>query len=359
MTALKIGATIGIIGGGQLARMMAMAAARLGFKTIVLEPQKDCPASQTANQQITAAYDDQDALNQLIALCDTITYEFENIPARVMDHLAEKSIVNPPPIALEISQDRFLEKKFFNESGIKTAPWHLVDDRQSLIAGLAQIGGKGILKTRSLGYDGKGQIRLDHPDEQAIEQALTTIGKVPTLLEGFVEFTKEISVIAARSQNGQVVFYDCPENVHKNGILSTSTVPAMVSDATIKAAQDATQTVLHALNYVGIIGVEFFVLQDGSIIANEFAPRVHNSGHWTEAACLISQFEMHIRAVAGLPLASAQRHSDCVMQNLIGDDILQLPEILQEPQTYVHLYGKAETRIGRKMGHVTRLKIKN
>ncbi|MHC5305879.1 5-(carboxyamino)imidazole ribonucleotide synthase [Bartonella sp. LJL80] len=355
MKRLEPGATIGIIGGGQLARMMAMAAARLGFKTVILEPQVDCPAAQTANRHIVAAYDDNEALDALAKACDVITYEFENVPAAAMDRLAEKATIHPQPAALEISQDRFLEKKFLNESGIETAPWHLVDDRPSLIAGLAAIGGKGILKTRRLGYDGKGQIRLDQPDEAGIDQALSEIGDVPAILEGFVDFTKEISVIAARNQQKQVIFYDCPENVHRDGILRSSTVPASIDVNTSKAAQKAAEIVLHELDYVGVIGMEFFVLADGSIIANEFAPRVHNSGHWTEAACLISQFEQHIRAVSGLPLADAKRHSNCVMENLIGDDVDRLTDLLREPQTLIHLYGKSDVRPGRKMGHATRL----
>lgn len=347
--------TIGFIGGGQLARMMAITAARLGFHTIVLEPTPNCPASQTANRQIVANYDDKEALDELAKSSNVITYEFENVPAAALDRLAKKALVLPRPDALEVSQDRFTEKKFLNESKIKTAPWYLVDNRQMLIAGLANVGGKGILKSRRFGYDGKGQVRLDNPTEDAIDQALADLGNAPAILEGFVPFTKEISVIAARDYSGHVVFYDCPENVHRNGILRTSTVPAAISEATSHAAKEATETILHELDYIGVIGVEFFVLEDGSVIANELAPRVHNSGHWTEAACLVSQFEQHIRAIASLPLGSTKRHSNCVMENLIGDDINRLPELLTEPQTFIELYGKAEVRRGRKMGHIIRL----
>lgn len=355
MKRLEPGNTIGFIGGGQLARMMAIAAARLGFHTIVLEPTPNCPASQTANRQIVANYDDEKALDELARTSDVITYEFENVPAAALDRLAKKALILPRPNALEVSQDRFTEKKFLNESGIKTAPWYLVDNRQMLIAGLANIGGKGILKSRRMGYDGKGQVRLDSPTENAIDQALADLGNAPAILEGFVPFTKEISVIAARDYDGHVVFYDCPENVHRNGILRTSTVPAAISEATGIAAKKATETILHELDYIGVIGVEFFVLEDGSVIANELAPRVHNSGHWTEVACLVSQFEQHIRAIAGLPLGSTKRHSNCVMENLIGNDISHLPELLAEPQTFIDLYGKAEVRSGRKMGHIIRL----
>lgn len=355
MLHLEPGDTIGLIGGGQLARMLAIAASRLGFHTIVLEPQPDCPASQTANEQIVAAYDDIMALDKLAKRCRVVTYEFENVPAQALDRLAQKTVISPQPAALEISQDRFTEKKFLNDSGIKTAPWHLVDDRQTLIAGLGDVGGKGILKTRRLGYDGKGQVKLEDPTEQQIDEALDNIKHAPAILEGFVSFTKEISVIAARNYDGEVAFYDCPENVHRNGILRTSTVPANISQYTSEAAKHATKVILHELNYVGVIAVEFFVLEDGSVIANELAPRVHNSGHWTEAACLISQFEQHIRAIAGLPLGSPNRHSDCVMENLIGRDLMQLPELLNQPDTLIHLYGKAEVRDGRKMGHYTKL----
>lgn len=355
MKRLEPGNTIGLIGGGQLARMMAIAAARLGFHTIVLEPTVDCPAAQTANKQIVANYDDEDALDELAALSDVITYEFENVPANAVERLVKKSVVLPQPAALEFSQDRFTEKQFLNKNGIKTAPWSLVDDRQTLIAGLARVGGKGILKTRRLGYDGKGQVRLISPGEEEIDQALTDIGNAPAIVEGLVPFVKEISVIAARDYEGHVAFYDCPENVHRDGILRTSTIPASIDETTIMAAKTATKTILHELNYIGVIGVEFFVLKDGSVIANELAPRVHNSGHWTEAACLVSQFEQHIRAIAGLPLGPTKRHSNCIMENLIGDDIKRLPEFLAEPQTFIDLYGKAEIRKGRKMGHIVRL----
>lgn len=352
---LSAGSTIGIIGGGQLGRMLAMAAARLGYRTVVLEPQMDCPAAQTANQQIVAAYDDPAGLAQLAELCDVITYEFENVPVSTADRLAEKSRVLPPPLALEISQDRFNEKQFLNDSGIATAAWALVDDQESLIAGLAAVGQRGILKTRRLGYDGKGQVRLQSMNEDAAHQALETIRNAPAIIEGFVDFEREVSVIAARDIAGNVAIFDIAENVHKDGILDTSTVPAAISDRTAELARSAAEKLLHALDYVGVLGLEFFLLKDGTLLANEFAPRVHNSGHWTEAACAISQFEQHIRAIAGLPLGDTLRHSDCVMENLIGDDIEKVPAILRESNAVLHLYGKSEARPGRKMGHVTRI----
>ncbi|MBA8820788.1 5-(carboxyamino)imidazole ribonucleotide synthase [Ochrobactrum sp. P6BS-III] len=355
-SALQSGATIGIIGGGQLGRMLAMAAARLGFQTVILEPQADCPAAQVANRQIVAAYDDPKALAELAAASDVITYEFENVPVSAADKLAETAIVLPPPAALEISQDRFNEKQFLNESGIETAPWRLVDDEETLIAALGALGERGILKTRRLGYDGKGQVRLTSLDETAAHDALVAINNAPAILEGFVDFEREVSVIAARDRSGNVAIYDIAENVHKDGILSTSTVPAHITAQTADAARQAAEKLLHALDYVGVLGLEFFVLKDGSLLANEFAPRVHNSGHWTEAACAISQFEQHIRAVAGLPLGNTDRHSDCVMENLIGNDVDKVPAILLEPNAVLHLYGKKEAREGRKMGHVTHIK---
>ncbi|MBN9045655.1 MAG: 5-(carboxyamino)imidazole ribonucleotide synthase [Rhizobiales bacterium] len=355
LTPLKPGSAIGIIGGGQLGRMLAMAAARLGYETVILEPQAGCPAAQTANRQIVAAYDDPNALAELAAACDVITYEFENVPVSAADRLAQTALVLPPPAALEISQDRFAEKKFLNESDIETAPWHPVNDEETLVAALGALGQRGILKTRRLGYDGKGQVRLDAPDENAIRAALAAINHAPAILEGFVDFAREVSVIAARDRADNVALFDIAENVHRDGILSTSTVPAAVFPQTAQAARAAAEKLLHALDYVGVLGLEFFVLADGSLLANEFAPRVHNSGHWTEAACAISQFEQHIRAVAGLPLGDTRRHSDCVMENLIDDDVEKVPAILRETDAVLHLYGKKEARPGRKMGHVTRI----
>ncbi|KAB2717856.1 5-(carboxyamino)imidazole ribonucleotide synthase [Brucella intermedia] len=352
---LKPGATIGIIGGGQLGRMLAMAAARLGFQTVILEPQADCPAAQVANRQIVAAYDDPKALAELAAASDVITYEFENVPVSAADRLAETALVLPPPAALEVSQDRFAEKQFLNQSDIETAPWRLVDDEESLIAALGALGERGILKTRRLGYDGKGQVRLTSLDESEAHKAILAINRAPAILEGFVDFEREVSVIAARDRSGNVAIFDIAENVHKDGILATSTVPAAISENTAEAARKAATKLLNALDYVGVLGLEFFVLKDGTLLANEFAPRVHNSGHWTEAACAISQFEQHIRAVAGLPLGNTERHSDCVMENLIGDDVDKVPAILSEKDTVLHLYGKKEARPGRKMGHVTRI----
>ncbi|OWV87259.1 phosphoribosylaminoimidazole carboxylase [Rhizobium sp. N122] len=344
--------TIGIIGGGQLGRMLAIAAARLNFHTVILEPQADCPAAQLANRQITAAYDDPTALAELADLCDVVTYEFENVPVAAAEMLSASVSVYPPPKALEAAQDRLVEKRFINGCGITTARFHAVDSQADLEAALEDFGGQGVLKTRRLGYDGKGQ-KVFRSVADSADGAYAALGAVPLILESFVAFEREISIIAARATDGTVVCFDPAENVHRNGILHTSTVPAAISPATADAARRSAEKILAALNYVGVIGIEFFVLADGSLIANEMAPRVHNSGHWTEAACVVSQFEQHIRAVAGLPLGNADRHSDCVLQNLIGDDILAVPDWLKRSDTLVHLYGKTEWRPGRKMGHVT------
>jgi len=353
---LRRGATIGIIGGGQLGRMLAMAAARLGFRTCVLEPQKDCPAAQLCNEQIVAPYDDISALRQLADRCDVVTYEFENIDLDAARWLGTVADLRPGALALEIAQDRLSEKTFLNDNGIATVAFRNVANAGELAASLAAFGGKGILKTRRLGYDGKGQIRFrgDATDPMP-EDALASLGNVPVILEEFAPFAAEISVIAARGTDGTVVCYDPPRNVHEDGILATSTLPSGVDSSVEAAAKTAAGKLAGALSYVGVLGLEFFVMEDGSLRANEFAPRVHNSGHWTEAACIVSQFEQHIRAIAGWPLADGKRHSECVMHNLIGGDIARIPALAAEAGVLVHDYGKKESRTGRKMGHFTRL----
>ncbi|RCW81609.1 5-(carboxyamino)imidazole ribonucleotide synthase [Phyllobacterium bourgognense] len=349
------GSTIGIVGGGQLGRMLAMAAARLGYKTVILEPQENCPAAQVANEHIVAAYDDRNALEQLADLSDVITYEFENVPVDSAEILSEIKPVFPSPLALKVSQDRVSEKRFLNNAGIQTTQWLSVENEGDLEAALLAFGGKGILKSRRFGYDGKGQVKFSGKKGEDAKKGFAAIGSVPAILEALVDFVCEISVIAARDEAGNIKTYDITENVHKNGILATSTVPVSVSSTVAGLAADAARKLLEGLDYVGVAGLEFFVLANGTVLANEFAPRVHNSGHWTEAACAVSQFEQHIRAITGLPLGDTRRHSDCVMENLIGDDIAKVPEILKETGAVLQLYGKAEARPGRKMGHVTRI----
>lgn len=360
-TRLAPNSTIGIIGGGQLGRMLAMAAAQLGYRTVILEPDPNAPASQVANDQILAAYDDEIALESLTDQCDVITYEFENVPASAIERLEETSNVYPGSKALKISQDRLLEKQMVEEIGARPAQFFKIDTIDDLKAGVAETGTPAILKTRRLGYDGKGQVRINAPEE--ITSAFDAMAGQDAILEAFVDFNCEISVIGARDTQGNFAAFDIAENIHKNHILDTSTIPANVGDEIADAAIKIAKKIAEHLNYIGVFAVEFFVKDSSSgdfdIFVNEIAPRVHNSGHWTEAACTISQFEQHIRAISGLPLGSSERHSDCVMQNLIGDDILNVAEIAKRSDAKIHLYGKLEARPGRKMGHVTYLKASN
>lgn len=355
---LLVGDKIGIVGGGQLGRMLAIAAGKLGFKTVVLDPQASAPAFEFSDQQIIADYDDAAALAKLASLTKVITYEFENVPVEAFDSLTNSVPVHPNTRALATSQDRVTEKTFFNEEGINTAPWFDITSPEVLGDAIKKSGGKGILKTRRFGYDGKGQCRVDINKPESVKEAEKLSQDAPCILEGFINFNREISILAARSTEGAIETFDIAENVHRDGILHTSTVPAKIDDKTRKQAIEIAHKTLTELSYVGVMGIEFFVNPDGDLLVNEFAPRVHNSGHWTEAACTISQFEQHIRAVAGVPLGNPARHSDCVMENLIGNDMDNVPEILTHSDTMLHLYGKAETRAGRKMGHFTKISPK-
>ncbi|WP_370315996.1 5-(carboxyamino)imidazole ribonucleotide synthase [Sagittula sp.] len=352
MSPLPTGATIGILGGGQLGRMLSVAASRLGFRTVIFEPGGDCPAAHVANYHLQASYEDEDALRRFAESVDVITYEFENIPTSALDLLESLKPIHPNREALRVSQDRLTEKTFLTGLGLATAPFADVPDAAALDAALETIGAPAILKTRRFGYDGKGQARLKSADDAA--EALADMNGAPAILEGLVDFSKEISVIAARSQDGQVSAFDPGENVHEGGILRTTTVPAEVPSRLMTDAVLLAGRILNALDYVGVMGVELFVTPKG-LIVNEIAPRVHNSGHWTQNGCLVDQFEQHIRAVAGWPLANGERHSDIVMENLIGDDMDRLPDLMADPAVALHLYGKAEVKPGRKMGHVNRL----
>lgn len=360
---LAPGGTVGVLGGGQLGRMLALAAARLGLKTHVYAPEPENCAYDVATARTIAPYTDEAALRLFAASADVVTYEFENVPAETVDILAALGArVAPGAKALAVAQDRVIEKEFARSIGAATAPYFAVDDLASLEEGLKRIGRPAILKTRRLGYDGKGQttITAQATDlgvawEEANRKAWEEIGARPSILEGFVEFACEISIIGARGRDGAVALYDPPENRHGGGILRASTVPARIAAETAKRARDIAERMLHALDYVGVIGVEFFVLKDGSVLVNEFAPRVHNSGHWTLDACAVSQFEQHIRAVAGWPLADPVRHSDAIMENLIGEEILRWGDLAATRGWCLHVYGKGEARSGRKMGHVTRL----
>ncbi|PUB18519.1 5-(carboxyamino)imidazole ribonucleotide synthase [Yoonia sediminilitoris] len=348
---LPIGATIGILGGGQLGRMLSVAAARLGLRTHIFEPGAMPPAGDVAHKVTTASYDDSVALTAFGQSVDVITYEFENIPTSALDLLETLRPIHPGRTALATSQDRLTEKTFLQGLGLQTAPFADVSDMDTLTAALSEIGAPAILKTRRMGYDGKGQARIMAADDAA--SALTDIARAPAILEGFINFSHEVSVIGARGPDGSVACYDPGENVHEAGILRTTTVPARLNptqrtDAVLIAAR-----ILNALDYVGVMGVELFVTPQG-LIVNEIAPRVHNSGHWTQNGCAIDQFEQHIRAVAGWPLGDGSRHADVVMENLIGDDMDRLPA-LAKTDVSLHLYGKAEVKPGRKMGHVNRI----
>ncbi|CUH67895.1 N5-carboxyaminoimidazole ribonucleotide synthase [Thalassovita gelatinovora] len=350
---LQTGATIGILGGGQLGRMLSVAASRLGFKTHVFDPGTNPPAGDVAHRVTTAPYEDETALRAFAETVDMITYEFENIPTSALDILEKIRPIRPSRRALAVSQDRLIEKAFLSEKGLQTASFAAVDDAEDLAEAIAEIGTPAILKTRRFGYDGKGQSRLQSADDAA--QALADMAGAPAILEGFIDFSREISVIGTRSLSGEVACFDPGENVHRDGILHTTTVPATLTSSQRMDAVLLTAKILNALDYVGTMGVELFVTP-GGLIVNEIAPRVHNSGHWTQNGCAVDQFEQHIRAVAGWPLGDGKRHSDVVMENLIGDDMNKVPEIAREPGAALHLYGKADVKPGRKMGHVNRIK---
>ena len=352
-TPLSSGSTIGILGGGQLGRMLAVAASRLGLKAHVFEPAANPPAADVAHRITTASYDDVEALRAFALSVDVVTYEFENIPTSALDLIESLRPIRPGRQVLATSQDRVAEKSFLNDLGLATAPWAAVGSMADLEAAIARIGTPAILKTTRLGYDGKGQARIMTPEDAPA--ALAAMNGADAVLEGFVNFSAEVSVIAARGLDGQVSAFDPGENVHRDGILHTTTVPARLSPARRSDAVLLAARILGALDYVGVMGVELFVTPEG-LLVNEIAPRVHNSGHWTQNGCAIDQFEQHIRAVAGWPLGDGSRHSDVVMENLIGDDIDRLPELARENGTAIHMYGKAEARPGRKMGHVNRVK---
>lgn len=344
---LKPGAWIGILGGGQLGRMLSVAASRLGYRCHVYEPGA-APAGDVAARLTTAAYDDEAAIRAFAGSVDVVTYEFENVPTSALDLIESLAPIRPGRRALAVSQDRLTEKDFLSSLGLAVAPYAAIDSAADLAAALR---GPSILKTRRLGYDGKGQLRLAAGDDPVAAWAQVN---APAVLEGFVDFSAEISVIVARGADGAVAAYDPGLNVHRDGILRTTTVPAKVPGRLIPEAVLLASRIVTALDYVGVMGVELFVTPQG-LVVNEIAPRVHNSGHWTQGGCAVDQFEQHIRAVAGLPLGDGRRHADVVMENLIGDDMDRLPELLQAPDTQVHLYGKAEVKPGRKMGHVNRI----
>ncbi len=354
MQALPPGAVIGIVGGGQLGRMSAMAAARLGYRTHVLTEEADGPAAQVATAITLGAHSNPDALRRFADAVDVVTFEFENVSADGLDLLAAIRPVRPDGAILRISQDRLTEKRFLAEAGIPLAPWHLVDTAGSLDEAAAALGLPLVLKTTRLGYDGKGQRVLRGRD--ALAAAFAALSPHPLVAEGFVDFACELSVMVARGLDGTVRSFDTVQNQHRRHILDLTLAPAPVPPEVAADAQALAVRIAEALSLVGLLGVEMFLAADGRLLVNEIAPRPHNSGHWTMDACPVSQFEMHIRAVAGLPLPPAVRHSDAVMKNLVGPEEIALwPEILATPGLLVHHYGKQDARPGRKMGHVNRL----
>ncbi|MEW6255487.1 MAG: 5-(carboxyamino)imidazole ribonucleotide synthase [Pseudomonadota bacterium] len=353
---IQPGATIGILGGGQLGRMIALSCAQLGLKTHILCPEADSPAFQVSAGHICAAYDDEAALAELARVSDVVTYEFENVPLSTAQFLAARVPVRPGPRALEVSQDRLAEKTFVQGLGIDTAPFARVDSLADLEAAVKEIGLPAVLKTRRFGYDGKGQITLR--DGADLSAAWDGIGQQSAILEGFVNFRREVSVVAARRADGAFAAYDVTENVHRNHILHTSTAPAAISAETARRASDIACKIAGALDYVGVFTVELFVAECGMgewLVVNEIAPRVHNSGHWTMDGAATSQFEQHVRAIAGWPLGDTARLFRVEMLNLIGDDVADWQRFLADPTAHLHLYGKQEARPGRKMGHVNRL----
>lgn len=345
MSAVAPGGVIGILGGGQLGRMLSLAAARLGLKTHIFCDKPEAPAFEVASAHTLAAYTDQEALARFAGACDAVTYEFENVPAETAAFVAGRVPLRPNERALALTQDRLLEKTFIASLGLATPQFLAVSSREKA----AQVQGPSVLKTRRFGYDGKGQAMVATADEAVA--AFDKLGGVPCIAERFVDFAYEASIVAARGLDGSFAAYDPPHNVHKHHILHRSTVPSPLDAAEIASALHIARSLGEGLDYIGVFAVELFVGKDGALIVNEIAPRVHNSGHWTMDACLVSQFEQHIRAVAGWPLGDPARHSDAVMENLIGEDAADW-QGLSKNGGALHLYGKREIRAGRKMGHV-------
>jgi 5-(carboxyamino)imidazole ribonucleotide synthase len=350
-SALPPGATIGILGGGQLGRMLALAAARLGFRTHVYSDETESCAFLVASAATRAHYDDEEALAKFAAACDVVTFEFENVPEATVQRLAAHVAVAPNARALAIAQDRFLEKSFLAGLGIATAGFRNVESEADILLATRALGLPAVLKTRRLGYDGKGQHLVRTAEETA--RAFKGLG-VPCILEQFVDFAFEASVVAARGRDRGFAAFDPPKNEHENHILRRSTVPAPLAADKVQGVVATARRIAEALDYVGVLGVELFVGRTGEIAVNEIAPRVHNSGHWTIEGCLVSQFEQHIRAVAGWPLGDPSRHSDAVMENIIGAEAENWRTLSLQP-VGLHIYGKRVARPGRKMGHITRL----
>ncbi len=345
------GSMIGILGGGQLGRMLALAAARLGFRTHIYSDESESCGFSVATERTRASFQDPRALEKFARSCAAVTFEFENVPDDAVRELVQHVFVAPGPEPLRIAQDRLIEKTFITGLGIPTTPFRDIVSPSDAKTAFAQMGHRAVLKTRRLGYDGKGQRLVRTAEEAAL--AFSELGSVPAILEGFVDFAFEASIVAARSGDGSFAAYDTVRNEHEHHILRRSTVPAGVPDSTGREAVSIARRIAEAMDYIGVLGVEMFVTRDGKLLVNEIAPRVHNSGHWTLDACAVSQFEQHVRAVAGWPLGSSGRHSDAVMENIIGEEIENWRDLLG--CAGLHIYGKRVVRPGRKMGHITRI----
>lgn len=354
--ALAPGSTIGILGGGQLGRMLACAAAGIGLKCRIFCEKPDAPAFDVATSHVCSPYDDFEAVETFARGCDVVTFEFENVPLAAVEAVTALAPVYPPPRALEVTQDRLVERRFLDSLLVPVAPYRKIAGEADLAPALEEIGRPTMLKSRRLGYDGKGQVKIG--DATDIEAAYQEIGTEPAIVEKFVTFESEVSVIAVRHRAGETGYYDLVENRHENQILAETRVPASVPDTVTAEARTIAERIATELDYTGVLCVEFFYCGDMApmpLLVNEIAPRVHNSGHWTLDACSVSQFENHIRAVAGWPLGSTRRHADAVMTNLVGTDVDDWHKLAAEPDASLHLYGKREARPGRKMGHVTRV----
>ncbi len=351
---LAPGSTIGVLGGGQLGRMLALAAARLGFDAAILTPDADSPASRVAARTIFANYDDPEGLAALAAASDVITFEFENVPAAAVERLAELGAETAPTArALAIAQDRLTEKAFLNEAGAPTVAFAAVDGEADVARALKSLGSPLLLKSRRGGYDGKGQVWVSRASEAAA--ALDTLGRRPIIAEAPADFRRELAVIGARGRDGEIALYPLTESHHEGGVLRRASAPAKALPKVLAEAERIAATVLTSLEYVGVLGVELFERDDGALLVNEFAPRVHNTGHWTLDGCEVDQFEQHIRAIAGWPLGPTAALAHVEMTNLLGDEAEAWPRLIREPESRLWLYGKRKARAGRKMGHVNRL----
>jgi 5-(carboxyamino)imidazole ribonucleotide synthase len=350
---LPSGSTIGILGGGQLGRMTAMAAASLGYRVHIFANEPDAPAAQVAAAATVASFSDPAAVARFAAAVDVATCEFENVPAAALRRVAAKRPVSPRPEIIEIAQDRLREKTFLRSIGVTTAEFRAAANPAELAAAMRELGRPAVLKTVRLGYDGKGQVMIR--PETGPDEAWQRMGAALGILESFVDFACEISVIVARGADGALAAYPPVENRHVNHILHTTVAPARIAPETASEATSIARHIAERLDVVGVLAVEMFVTRSGAIVVNELAPRPHNSGHWTIDACVTSQFEQLVRAICGLPLGAAEHHSDAVMTNLLGRDVAGWRAALDDPHAKLHLYGKSKVRPGRKMGHVTRL----